>query len=421
MDTKPEKSRISASHGARSASRFTSSRIGSLGAGTYTDPACVGLQLRVTQKAAGLTRSWLLRFKFRGEESRILLGHFPALSLADARRAAMELRERAAQGIDPRRATARRVAIRATPAPSTVADPYTVAGLASTFMELHVRPHRKKPEYVEQILSRDVLPHWGERDARTIEPPEVVALLDGIVARGSPVQANRVAGVLGQLFRFGIHRRIVTSSPVQLLFRPGGKEKPRERVLSDDELRVIVSDPQGALRLHRTGHIVMALLLTGQRRGELTRAQWKEIDWKARTWRIPPENSKNGRGHLVPLSLAAVEQFEALHRLAEGSRYVIPAAEGDEPIDAKLVTRSLARCLPRLKKLGVGAFTLHDLRRTCRTGLARIGIRPDIAERVLNHTPERILATYDVHQYLDEKRDALERWAAHLEQLRPRQ
>lgn len=392
--------------------------MGAFPVGTHTDPACMGLQLRVTRRAAGsLTRSWLLRFKFKGEESRILLGHFPALTLADARMAAMDLRERAAQGIDPRRATARRVAIRAESPAATRSDPYTVAALAETFLNLHVRPRRKRPEYVEQILSRDVLPLWGERDARTIKPQEVIALLDGIVARGSPVQANRVAGLLGQLFRFGIHRQVVTDSPVKLLFRPGGKEQARDRALSDDELRVILADPQKALRLHRTAHVFMALLLTGQRRGELTQALWRDVDFKARVWSIPAEHSKNGRAHLVPLSGAAIAQFEALHRLSGRTRYVLPADSGDAPIEAKLITRSLARCVPRLRRLGVAPFTLHDLRRTCRTGLSRVGVRPDIAERVLNHSPGRLVATYDVHEHLEERRAALERWAAHVQSL----
>jgi integrase len=188
-------------------------------------------------------------------------------------------------------------------------------------------------------------------------------------------------------------------------------------VLTDDELRVILADPQDAFRFTRTAHAAMILLLTGQRRGELAAARWKEIDLRARTWTIPPENSKTGRGHLVPLSAAALEHFAALRRLADGARYVMPDAEGKGPIEAKLLTRSIARCLPRLKKLGVKPFTLHDLRRTCRTGLARLGVRPDIAERVLNHAVGGVAGVYDVHSYQDEKRDALDRWAAHLAAL----
>jgi integrase len=92
----------------------------------------------------------------------------------------------------------------------------------------------------------------------------------------------------------------------------------------------------------------------------------------------------------------------------------MPNEGGTGPIEAKLLTRSVARCLPRLKKARVEPFTLHDLRRTCRTGLARLGVRPDIAERVLNHAVGGVAGVYDVHGYMDERRDALDRWAAHL-------
>ena len=390
MDTEIPKNRQNSRPLAGRPKRFRATNLAALPVGTYTDPASVGLQLRVSARSKGTeTRSWLLRFKFKGTESRLLLGHFPALSLADARRAAQHLRERAAQGIDPRRATARRNPIREPLGERS--DPFTVRALAADFMDRHVRPQRKRPEYAENILKRDVLPAWGDRDARTIEPREVIALLDGIVARGSPVQANRVYGIVSQLFRYGIHRQIVTDTPVKLLYRPGGKEKPKTRALSDEELRVIVQDPQQAFRLHRTGLIVMALLLTGQRRGDLAQAEWKNVNFETRLWRIPSEDAKNGREHLVPLSDLALEQFQGLKQIAGRSRYVVPSAEGNAPIDPKLITRSVARCLTRLKRLGVERFSLHDLRRTCRTGLARLGVRPDIAERVLNHSPGRLI------------------------------
>src|SRR5690606_9372185 len=111
-------------------------------------------------------------------------------------------------------------------------------------------------------------------------------------------------------------------------------------------------------------------------------------------------------------------EFEALKQLAKKSPFVLPANGGSKPIDPKQLTRGVARCQTRMRKAGVGAFTLHDLRRTCRTGLARLKIQPHIAERVLNHAQEKIPGTYDVHDYLDEKRDALEKWAQFLEGLK---
>lgn len=400
--------------------RLVATRVATLPPGTYTDPGQTGLQLRVRSKAGGFSRSWLLRFKFKGEESRIVLGHFPQTTLDAARALAREYRDKARQGIDPRRARPRR---RVAPSPAAAAADiagaprHTIEHLISDYMERHAKPQHKRPEYVLKILERDVLPEWKGRDARTITPTEVIALLDKVLDRGSKVMANRLASLLSQLFRWGIHRRIVEDSPVKLLYRPGGKEKPRERTLSADEIKALLSiDPLPRWeRLHRTINI---LLLTGQRRGELALAKWSDIDLKAKTWRIPDEVSKNGKGHTVPLSSWAVEEFKALKREAEGSAFVFPVDGNPKaPADPKLLTRNLARAQERFKALGIEPFTLHDLRRTCRTGLARLKVPPHIAERVLNHVQEKIPGTYDVHDYLDEKREALERWAERLASL----
>jgi integrase len=118
------------------------------------------------------------------------------------------------------------------------------------------------------------------------------------------------------------------------------------------------------------------------------------------------------------LSGWAAEELQRLKVMASGSRYVLPNADGSGPIDPKYLTRSVARCLKRFKRHGVGAFTPHDLRRTGRTGLARLGVKVHVAERVLNHARERMEATYDVHDYIDEKREALEKWAKHLADIR---
>jgi len=123
----------------------------------------------------------------------------------------------------------------------------------------------------------------------------------------------------------------------------------------------------------------------------------------------------------VPLSDWACEELQKLKVMADGSRYVLPSAEKTAPIDPKYITRSVARCLKRFKQHGVADFTPHDLRRTGRTGLARLGVKIAIAERVLNHARERMEATYDVHDYIEEKREALEKWSEQLVELRDAQ
>ena len=401
--------------------RLTATRVHSLKPGRrqrdVSDPECRGLTLRIEPNGS---KTWLFRYKWRKQTVRLSLGAVSEYnSLRHARKAAGEHRAMIERGIDPRTARApRRPAPSISLAAGRPSNPNSIEFLAHEFLERHVKPNRRQPAYVQRVLEHDVLPEWKGRDARTITPREVVELLDKIVARGSRVMANRTAGLLGQLFRFGIHRAIVDDSPVKLLYRPGGREKPRERAFSDEELKAFLGNLDDACRFQKLPHVLRLLLLTLQRRGELALAEWREFDFKAKTWTIPDAHAKSGKGHVVPLSAWAIEELQKLKVMAGGSLYVLPNADKTAPADPKYITRSVARCLRRFKKHGVAAFTAHDLRRTGRTGLAKLGVKTDIGERVLNHARERIEATYDVHVYIDEKREALEKWAKYLAELR---
>lgn len=402
----------------RSVARLTSTLVEGLKARDHryeiNDPSCAGLQLRVADTGV---KSWHWRYYWQGRRSRLVLGVWPEMGLADAHEKAEAARALLRRGIDPRRAGITLVP-RVKPDKVLPGAPpgHSVRRLAQEFMDRHVKRQTRRPEYVQRILDAEVLPRWANRDARTIKPREIIELLDEIADR-APVMANRVAGMLSQMFRFGIHRAIVETSPVQLLYRPGGKEKSRTRALSEAELKSFLTNLDDACRFQRLPHVLRLLLLTLQRRGELASAEWREFNFVEKTWTIPDAHSKNGRGHVLPLSDWAITELQKLKVLAGSHRYVLPNADGSAPIDPKYLTRSVARCLKRFKKHGVAAFTPHDLRRTGRTGLGRLGVRVDIAERVLNHTRERMQATYDVHDYLVEKRDAVERWSEHLEKL----
>jgi integrase len=374
-----------------------------------------GLQVRVAPTGV---KSWHWRFYWQGKQVRLVLGTWPKVSLAIAHEQAGSARELLRKGIDPRRSgLTRATRVKAEKPPSPGVAGHSVAHLAAEFMARHVKRQRRHPEYVQRILDADVLPRWGSRDARTIKPREVIELLDEIADR-APVMANRLAGLLSQMFRFGIHRSIVETTPVQLLYRPGGKEKPRARVFSEEELKAFITNLDDACRFQRLPHVLRVLLLTLQRRSELALAEWREFNFTEKTWTIPDEHAKAGKGHVLPLSDWVIEELQKLKVMADGSRYVLPNPDNSAPADPKYITRSVARCLKRFRKHGIAAFTPHDLRRTGRTGLARLGVKVDIAERVLNHARERIEATYDVHEYVDEKREALERWAKHLAELR---
>jgi integrase len=389
-----------------------------------SDPECPGLLLHVPAALADGSsgaKAWQWRFYWKRKRVKLTVGQYPELSQADAHERVRQARALLERGIDPRQAGLTRE--RSAPSPPADSDgkpidPHSVEALAKDFMARFIIPHRKRPEYVHRILDVEVLKHWRTRDARTILPRDVIELLDGIVDRGSRTMANRTAAILGQMFKFAIQRRYVDSSPVQLLYAPGGKEKPRDRALDDAELGALLrSLDEVFIRAPTTAIAIRIALLTACRRSELVLAEWADItlDGDAPVWRIPVENAKTEVQCFNPLVPAAVAEFRRLKARAGRSRYVMPNVKGDGPLEPRLLTRSIARHLDTLsKKHGVGAFTLHDLRRTVRTGLARLKIQPHIAERVLNHAQPGIAAAYDVYQYQDEKRAALKKWAALL-------
>jgi len=393
--------------------RFTASAIGFMAPGDHTDSATQGLQLRVRAHS----RTWLFRYMWEGKAVRVTIGHFPATSLDLARTKAGALRKAFDAGIDPRRSKARSKAI---PAPlaggaavSSVSAGYTVDFLCTEFKERYLKVNHKT-DYVADILDREVLKAWRGRDARSIEPGEVIDLLDTITDRGANPMANRTANAITKLFDFGIQRRIVERSPVHLIMAPGGKEKKRKRFWSEVECRTFLAKPTAATRYKRLAHILTLLLLTGQRRGELAKALWSNVDLKRKVWLIPDHDAKMENGHELPLSDWAVDEFRALKGLAGTSIWVLPGIKNNRKhMVAKQITRGVAKCQKRFAALGIKHFTAHDLRRTCRTGLSRLKVPKEIAERILNHFQD----TYDQWAFLDEKRAALDRWAAHLSSL----
>lgn len=433
--------------------KFTSAHIAALKPNTsicdISDPAVPGLVLRV---AVSGSKAWLFRFKWDGTPTRITLGKFPAVGLAEARQLALKNREWLDRGIDPRRAVDRlgnrRSDARAvTPTKSGPLEPRQEPPAPSDFEQrLAVAPKDRIPrpdpgdrssvlfiafEYIEKwfkaqgknskeacrMLRADVLPKWHWRDGRTITSREVIELLDKVVERGAPVMANNVAQMLGHMFKFAIHRGTLENSPVQFLYRPGGRPRRRKRVLSEEELRSFVTNIDSICRTKRRKHVLMVLLLTMQRRGELAKAEWTEFDFDNRRWKIPASHSKNKREHAVPLSRWAIAELKALELLANGSRFVLPGKNPERHADPKLITRGVKRLLPGFLKHGIDAFVPHDLRRTGRTTLGRLGVSPFIGERVINHSKGVLEETYDLWDYFDEKRDALERLEKYLQAL----
>jgi integrase len=150
------------------------------------------------------------------------------------------------------------------------------------------------------------------------------------------------------------------------------------------------------------------LALTGQRREEVARCTWDEIDVKTRTWKISSDRTKNAKSHEVHLSEPVIA---VLNRANERGKFVFSRSGDSSFQDFSLAKRELD------KLSGVTGWRLHDLRRTCVSGMARLGIAPHVADKILNHqagTISGVAAVYQRHDFLAERREALETWGAHF-------
>ena len=202
----------------------------------------------------------------------------------------------------------------------------------------------------------------------------------------------------------------------------GGKEETRDRWLTREEIIKLfqaMKEKAGTFTVENL-YAVRLLLLLAVRKEELVSAPWSEFDLDGGVWHLPEERTKTSAAIDIPLPPLAVETLRELHRLACGSAYVFPARKMQHRmiphIDLNTLNAALSKHI-KPKLADIPNFTIHDFRRTARTHLAALGVDPYVAERCLNHKLPGINDTYDTHDYLSERRLALNGWADLLVRL----
>ncbi len=363
----------------------------------HWDSLLPGFGLRVSETGA---KTWVLMYRVGQRQRRLTLGKYPALGLAKAREKAREALDQLDHGVDP---AAHRKGLQ-----GGAAD--TFEDVADLFVERYARRHQRIPERTEYLIEKHVKPEWKGRKLESVTRGDVALLVDGIAESGTPVMANRVLTVIKKLFGWAVARDLIVLSPAAGVEAPG-KETARDRVLTDTELKAVWEACE-ALG-YPFGPLFRLLVLTGQRRGEVVRMAWSDIE--DGTWTLPREITKSDRLHVVPLSGLAVETIEAVPQI-EGCDLLFPSLRGtDRPLSG------FSRAKRQLDTLsGVDGWRLHDLRRCAASGLARLQTAPHVIEAVLNHrsgTISGVAAVYNRYSYLDEKRLALEAWAQHVQGL----
>jgi integrase len=327
-------------------------------------------------------RSWCVRYRYNGESRKFTIGSFPAHPLAEAREEAGRVIRAVDEGRDPQNEK------------QEIAQRDDIAVVAEQFMERYSRrQNRAGTVAANERMFRDyILPAWRGRNIQDIKKRDIVALIEDVAGK-FPVAANRVHALLSKMFAWCANVDIIEASPMTGVARQT-KERSRERVLDDAELRRIWIATAG---VGTFGAVVRMLLLSGQRRDEVLRMTWDEIDLDKRVWNLPPERVKNSRAHAVPLSDEAVKIIESRPRTGKHVFPGVHRSRGKTALD-----RAIGEMVP---------WCLHDIRRTVSTNLARMGISLQVTERLLNHrggSISGVAAVYNWHSNEAEMRTAVQ-------------
>ena len=364
----------------------------------YWDAGLPGFGVKVTPRSR---KVFVVLYRIGGAGSRLrkyTIGPYGRVTLQMARAEAQKVLAARLEGRDP--ATEKRESKR-----RMTAD--RVDDLIEVFIVQHVSKTRKAAE-ISRLLRREVVSRWGNRCVHAIGKRDIVELASEIAQRGTPMAANTLLKVIKTFLNWCVGRAVIDASPAEGVPLPG-KEIARDRVLTNNEL---VSVIRAARQIDGAyGGIVEMLALTGQRREEVAQMVGDEIDFNSRTWTLPGSRTKNGKPHIVHLSEACIKLIK---RASRSGSYVF-SISGARPFqnftNAKRVLDELS---------GVTGWRLHDLRRTCVSGMARLGVPPHVADKILNHqsgTISGVAAVYQRHHFLAERKLALERWGQYIETL----
>jgi integrase len=346
-------------------------------------------------------RSWAVRYRHQGSSRKHTLGTYPAIDLKSARELAAKALRAVAEGRDPGR---EKIEARTKHIDG-------VDSLVEEYLERHVRRSNRErtQEETERLFRLHILPRWRGRLISTITKRDITETIDRVADNGSPTAANRVLAAIKTFLNWCVARDILAVSPVQGV-KPPTPEKSRNRVLDDAELRR-VWEAAGKIG-YPFGTMVRLLIATGQRRDEVAKMGWQEIDLDKRTWTLARERTKNDSVHEVPLNDVA---FNILKTIPHQSAFVLSTNGTAAASNYSQNKRRLDSLLP-----GLPDWRLHDLRRTCATGLAKLGVPVHVTEALLNHKSGKIsgiAAVYNRHDYKDEKNQALDAWGRHLDML----
>ena len=309
----------------------------------------------------------------------------------------------------------------------------TITTLFDQWERLALKDRKDRGKETRRMFEKDVLPLIGNLAVEDVRKAHIVTILNNLLDRGVNRMAKVVLSLIRQMFRFAQDQDIIENDPTSSIRKAkiGGKDRARDRVLSEAEIKELLAKMPNAKFLISTECALWIMLSTLCRIGELCKAKWSDIDLNEGTCNIPKENSKNAKPHKIHLSAFAINQFKRLPKTSD--TWAFPNQKGDDHVCEKSMSKqvgdrqlseeriqSKGRLSGRSKnmdalKLTGGKFTPHDLRRTGATLMGSLNVRPDVIEKCLNHIEQnKITRTYQ-HQTL--AKEQAEAWKLLGEQL----
>ncbi len=361
-------------------------------------PVSPGFGVKVTPKGR---KVFIVLYRNGGAGSKLrkyTIGPYGRVTLHQAQVAAQKVFAAKLEGRDPaaeKREAKRRV----------VAD--RVDDLLEVYIAQRLAKNRSGGE-ISRLLRREMGTSWAGRSIHEITKRDVAEVVTAIDERGAPIGANKTLKSIKAFLRWCVGRAVLDQSPAEGVPLPA-KEIARDRVLTDQELAQMILAARKIGGPY--GSIIEFLTLTGQRREEVAELTWDELDLAQRVWTLPKSRTKNAKEHVVHLS----EQSMALLKRVEKKQPLVFSVLGTKPF------QEFSRAKRQIDELsGVTAWRLHDLRRTCVSGMARLGVAPHVADKILNHqsgTISGVAAVYQRHEFLSERRQALDLWGAHVGEI----
>jgi len=345
-----------------------------------------GLQLRITSTDK---RSWSLQYRYQGSMRKYTIGCYPEVSLKNARVRNIELRASIQAGDDPQTAKKRA----RSPSSTNVEECF------EEYLRDYLKINAQKswPE-IERAMRRDVMPFVGKIELEALDKPAIRVVIRRITERGCMVLANRVLQYISGMLKWAVGVGYITVNPAADIPKPA-KERSRERVLSLDEVRTILSVCDSLAGVQAA--FVKFLLFSGQRLNEIAKLTHDEVMDDHIS--IPRDRNKSGETIITPL-LPHLQDILNMCPRGNG-QYIFSTTLGEKPISGFSQIRSFLK-----KQSGISNWTFHDFRRSMATALADAGVDEFAIKYALNHKDSSVTGVYNRSQHLKRKTLALASW-----------